>query len=165
MTHVFGKWTRIFLYLATFPMDVVALVLGVLVRVTWGRLWHVEAGVLVVELDSASWPVRTWYRRWGGTTVSHLVILNGALGQDSLEKVFEHELVHVEQCEANAVAGLFVALGATLGGPAWVGLLIWAVLPAIIYGAASLTAVLRGESGYRGNHLEEAAYDATEKKD
>jgi hypothetical protein len=143
-------------YVATLPGDVFfAWPLVLFIRAAWGASLVWREGSLVVTLREGSWPMRTWYREWGGTTFGHGVML--ASGQPP--SVLMHELVHVEQIEANAIVGfLFFGLLVCFGGW-WLGLILWPLTPALAYGAASLVAWMRSEpNAYKGNHLEEAAY-------
>lgn len=104
-------WYRSFLYLFTLPTDLLMLLLAVIVRVAWGSAWGFRQGVLVVDLAATSWPARTWWARWGGAALVHVVILNTVHPRFALEEnVLPHELVHVQQHEAAAVAGFAVGL-------------------------------------------------------
>lgn len=78
----------------------------------------------------------------------------------------EHELVHVEQAEANTLAGLFLGGLCSLASLSlWPLVVGWLGGALLAYAGASLVAWLRGEAdAYRGNHLEEAAFNATEVK-
>jgi len=131
------------------------------VRALWGESMRWENAVLVTVLSPKSWPMRSWYKQWGGTCFGYGIMLapdQGALG---------HEMHHVEQNEANSIAGLFLGAVALALMQSWggVGALIffWVTTPWFAYLSATITAWLRGENPYRGNHLEEGAYDATKK--
>jgi hypothetical protein len=122
----------------------------------WGHRMRWHRGAFMFELKPGSWPEMTWYREWGGTTLGHVIMLH----PDPNERLITHELKHVEQFDSQGWAWL-VAGGVLVGlaglPVAW-GLALWAAAPGLIYGAAGLVAVFRGEPFYRGNHHEEAAY-------
>lgn len=127
---------------------------GLFVWAFWGRKLRFERGVLVFELKPASWFYTTFYQDWGGTSLGYVVMTR----PDPASDLLDHELVHVEQVEASGIWGLLVgALFWFLGHP-WLGLTVWAFAPLLQYLGAGGAALLRGESFYEGNHLEEAAY-------
>lgn len=139
------------------PSDIIAHAIVLAVHALWGQRLIFSNGILCTELDANSWPSRTWYREWGATTFGHAVMFaNGFL--DNV-KTFQHELVHVEQFESASVQALFIA-GAfwSLGAPR-LAIALLMINAFLNYAASVITAILRGEaSGYRGSHLEEAAY-------
>ena len=176
-------------YLWTFPWDIPAWFVVLLIWLFWGtKLQWLEG--LWCELKPNSWPTRTWYRKrnkngaaeindvedqptlgrwktWGGTTVGHRGFFgpskSGGEGIDTPIEVHEH--FHVEQYEAAMLAGLilsgsvFLATFLTGGKPIWVmHIAMWVGFWAFSYSMSALQAWLRGESGYRGSHLEEGAY-------
>lgn len=143
-------WLRRLLCL---PVVLFSYAVVVFIRLAWGADLHWESDVLVTTLRPDSWPARTWFKRWGAATFGHGVLMSHVAGDD----VFKHELVHVEQIEANTLAGLVIALGLIWAHP--LSLLAWPLTPALCYLCASLIALMRGKNGYRGNHLEQAAYD------
>ena len=138
------------------------MLLALIIRGLWGRKMFLQDGILVVELHPDSWPNRTWYKNWGGTCFGYGIML----APDMPNSVLAHEMVHAEQAEASACAGLIVGIVSSivvgiLGEPI-VALLLFlgfhVSLMLLNYGAASLVAFLRGENGaYWGNHNEEAA--------
>lgn len=148
-------WTRYILYVFTLPTDLIGWLVMLFVARVWGSGWpQWSDGALTAVMRADSWPMRTWYKQWGGTTIGHAIMLAPMMAPS----VVTHERVHVEQAEANALCA--AAVGLTLIGSSWVAaLLVWITLPWCIYAAATLCAILRGENGYRGNYLEEAAYD------
>lgn len=156
-------WSRIFLYVAALPTTLLGWLVVLFVRAVWGEdlRWH--QGALVAEFRPDSWPVRTWYARWGGSTIGHSIVLNGSLSTEQLDHVLEHEHVHVEQHEAAGVAGVVLAL-AIVWVSWWLALIVWALMPGLLYLCAGLAALARGESFYRGNHLEEGAFDRAERR-
>ena len=149
---------RSILYLACLPSDLVAWSLVLILWALWGTKLHWEKGVLVAEYKPESWPVRTWYKTWRGTTYGHAVMLHPA----HTDATIKHELVHVEQCEVTALFSLiwgsvFMAHSRSLYGLCVV--LAFLVANTFTYALmAMLTAVLRGESAYWGSIQEEAAY-------
>lgn len=139
------------------------LYLGTLVALAahalWGEFRRWDDGVLVIALAPTSWPVRT-RKTWLGTCLGYGILL--APGQQALE----HEKRHVEQYEASSVGGLLLGFVVLLITRSWAGLgafvVMWIASFWFMYLGASVVAWLRGEANaYRGNHLEEAARDAT----
>jgi hypothetical protein len=156
-------WYRAFLYIGTFPSDVLMWLAIVIVRALWGRSMRWSHGVVVVHLAHDSWPLNQtkkfggWYAKWGGTAIGHAVMINGAMSGDQIATVMSHELIHVEQFESHGLATIALVLAfAPFTWP--LALVVWLVFPWVLYGAGMLTALLRGEDPYRGSHLEEAAY-------
>src|SRR5262249_29467778 len=95
---------------------------------------------------------------WGATTFGHGIIF--AWDHLDYDPIWMHELVHVEQFEAESLqdAALLLILG--LMGHWWLGLLVAAFGVLTDVFAANITAWLRGEDAYLGSHLEEAAYNS-----
>lgn len=155
MNKTAGLWIRLALAL---PLVLVSYLIVAIVRAAWGeKLWW-DRGVLFTRLRADSWPARTWYRGWGGTTFGHAVML----GPNADNFTVAHELVHVEQFEANAIVGLLAAL-AVVGWSWWMAIFLWVAVPYLSYVASLAVAWLRGESTYSGSHLEEAARDAVKR--
>jgi len=151
---ILTPWYRVFTYLIQLPVNIFwAWPAVAFIRLAWGESLKWEHGVLVVRLKKDSWPMRTWYKNWGGTAFGHAFML----APDMSEQVSKHELVHVEQLEASALAGLILGILFAVLGWWWVGLLVWPLNTALVYLCAGATAALRGKTFYRGNHLEEAA--------
>lgn len=150
-------WTRYLLYVCTLPSDAIAWTAVLLLRALWGSALGWRDGALVVVLRADSWPVRTWYRGWGGTTLAHGILI----AMDRPDVVF-HEQQHVRQSEAAGLCALVMGVGLAIAGQVVAGVVLWAALPWFVYGAAMLAAAARGEAPYRHNVLEDAAYDATD---
>lgn len=173
---------QIFLYLLALPWNLtVAWPAVLLIRLLWGHAlrWEMPpaplpgGAVLACDLRPDSWPARTWYKPWGGTTLGHgifygaHVIRGGVWG-----RVQAHEHVHVEQFEVSMFGSAFMGMVSWSviaelghGGLAvLVGTLLWWAggLLTVIGGAA--VALMRGESPYRGSAHEESAYSQTDKK-
>lgn len=158
-----NKFKHFFLYLGTFPVDLVGwLIVGVA-----GSLWGVskpswEKGVLKAVLKegtplTGSGDPKSLFSKWGGLTIGHAILLREGMPDD----VMDHELVHVEQNESNGLLGLLLGLSLIAWLP-FVAVVLWCLMPSLVYLAGMLTAFLRSEeSVYRNNHLEEAAYDKT----
>lgn len=150
----------ILLRLLTLLADVPGAFLALAVMALWGGGMGWRSGLLLVYLDPRSWPARTWYRGWAGTTIGHAVVLN-CWTPDTTSAVLQHELVHVEQHEGFALVGL--ALGAATvaaGASLWLGVFAAVATSPLCALAAIAVAWLRGEPAYRGSAQEEAAYDA-----
>lgn len=147
-------------YVVTAPSDVVAVLIVLVVRALWGARLTLERGCVVVTLASGSWPMRTWYRGWGGTTFGHAMML-APLALKQRVEILDHESVHVEQLEGHALMALVYAIPLAVTWHWLAGLLAWSLSSLVSYGAAGVVAVLRGESYYSGNANEEAAYAQT----
>jgi hypothetical protein len=136
---------------------------ALVVRALWGESMRWDNAVLVTVLSEKSWPMRSWYQKWGGTCFGYGIMLAPNQGPT----VLAHELHHVEQNEAGTVAGLLLGLLVLLLTQSWQGLaamiVCWITFSWFAYIAALIVAWLRGEDAYRGNHLEEGAYDATKR--
>lgn len=154
---------RLPLYLVALPLDLPCWAAALLLRAFWGKRLFWRAGVLVLELRTGTWPerfARCVVHGWYGKTVVHAMMFREGKADDA--QAIAHESHHVEQAEAACLAGAMLAPAI---GWAWQVWPWWAVLVAApaatagaAYLAAMLTAVLRGEHHYYGNHLEEAAY-------
>lgn len=125
-----------------------------MVHLLWGGKSFWKEGVFVTELKTDSWPMRTWYKPWGGTCFGYGVML--APGMSS--SVLKHELIHTEQLEAGASAGLILGIICSIVTLNVLPVLIcWLFMGVFSYLGASLIAFLKGKEAYKGNHLEEAA--------
>lgn len=164
-------WYRFIPYLWTWPFDVVVWLVWLVLHALWGEKLRWEDGCLVFNWRADSWPARTWYRKWGGTTMGHAIFYNWYVAEetdvDKFEPIQVHEHVHVEQYESWMLASFLVGLtvllslgfahnlwmtGALLGGIIWVLGYAWVGV------GGWLTALARGEDIYRGSVHEEAAY-------
>ena len=169
-----NRWTHVFLYAVCFPQDVVSWLMILAIRALWGESleWEspAEMGrpggpVLTVTLRKDSWPSRTWYRKWGGTTFGHAIMYahgRRARAGERWKPIQVHEHVHVEQFEAAMLQSLIVGSSVAILMHSSAGLVLGAVIWLMGYvamGAANwTTAWFRGEDPYRGSHHEEAAY-------
>lgn len=149
--------TRLVLYVASLPTDLIGWSIVAILNALWGSRsagprW--DRGALLVRLARDSWAGRK-FAAWGGVTFGHAI----AAFDDQPQSTLDHEQVHVEQIEGGALLGLIA--GASVAWWAWpLALALWVTMPWLTYLVAGLTALLRGESFYRGNASEEAAYDA-----
>lgn len=122
-------------------------------RVTTEFSW-----ALAFNLKKDSWPERTWYKGWGGTTFGRIIMLGHG---DDREDLVQHELVHVEQYEAGCLFGALLLGLAPVLFPLigmWFPFVLWALSSWLFTLTAMVAAWLRGEEFYRGSHREEAAY-------
>lgn len=150
---------RALLYPGTLGLDLLALLIAVIVRAAWGLSWRIDGGLLIVLLRPEallSGAPAVLGPTWRGMCLGHVLFL--AVPDPH---VVSHERVHVEQFEAAGLCGLLIAVIVALCGVWPLAVFLFTAWPLAPYGAASLVAALRGENAYRGNHLEEAAYDAT----
>jgi hypothetical protein len=148
----------------TWPLYVGTLI-TLVIHAMWGTNKWFEKGVLFTRLKAESWPSRTWYRAWAGTTFGYGVMISATAS----ESVIDHELIHVEQYQAASIGGLALGLlvlaitHSVWGIAAFFAL--WMLTHWAVYFAATFTAWLRREpNAYRGNCWEEAAYAETEVK-
>ena len=155
----------------TFPAAVLSWIAVLIINFLWGHKLEWLDG-LWCELQPYSWPVRTWYERWSGTTfIRGGFYRPGRKGEMGIidTRTEAHEHIHIEQGEAAALLGLVIAIAITLVFP-WstagfiTALAVWTLMPALLYLTAGIQAVVRGESFYKGNHLEEHAYDSDDKE-
>lgn len=137
------------------PLVLYGWVLAAAIRLLWGEKLVWNGPVLVVTLKADSWPMRTWYKRWGGTCFGYGVMLSPS------ELSLAHELEHTEQLQAGAIAGLVIGIVCAAVSEPFVGVFAWAFTPLLNYLAASLIALLNRKNGYRDNLFERAARDAT----
>lgn len=168
--------THIILYIVALPWNLtVAWPAILLFRLFWGENLHWEtppsprAGgpVLVCELRKDSWPVRTWYAKWGATTLGHGIFYShDQLRSGTWLPIQTHEHVHVEQFESYMVAAfltsvwvsiVYAALGHWLAALV-VWLLVWWLGGVVTHAGAWFAAWCRGEDPYRGSAHEESAY-------
>jgi hypothetical protein len=154
-------------YLWTAPWDLAVVWPTVLlIWLLWGRKLHWLDGVWC-ELKYDSWPSRTWYKGWGGTTLGHGgFYASGFTGDKGLDTSTEiHEHIHVEQYEAAMLGSFLVSVVAFLIFHSW-----WFCLGAwssgyLVMGISNwLQAWFRGESLYMGSAHEESAYAQTKLK-
>lgn len=149
------RWSRYLLYPLMLPTDIVGwLVMWIIVRPFWGKSLVWSDGVLLCELRPDSWAMQTWYKRWGGTTIGHAIMV----APNQAASILVHERVHVMQLETSALASAVMALLAVWQAP-WAALVIWALGPTLVYLAGMLSALCYGLDPYRGNPAETAAYD------
>ena len=172
-----ARWA---LYLFALPWNLtVAWPVVLLVRALWGTdlRWETPPrprpgnAALVCNLRADSWPARTWYAPWGGTSLGHGIFYNARFAQaGGWSRIQAHEHVHVEQFEVamlgSAISGAVAAavlLG--LGHPlaAWLtGLGLWWAGYLLMGLSGWTVAYLRGEPAYRGSAHEESAYAQTD---
>lgn len=144
------------LFLFLLPTNLLAGLVALFIRVAWGNdLYYLPGKAFVVRLSPTSWPMRSWYQNWGGTTFfGHFVMV----ASDASSTVLEHEPEHVEQFEILGLLGLLTGIALSVAGWWWVGLIAWTLFPVLGYLGAVLIAVLHGRSAYKGNAYERAAH-------
>jgi len=134
---------------------------GVIMYSIWGTKRHWTAGCLCLEFQPDSWPILTWFRKWGGSTLGHTIIYApGRSGEPGIVDTHteRHEHIHVHQFETMQLMAALLFGYLTLGG---FELMYLAILPSgspLAYVASMLQALLRGEAPYRENIFEESAY-------
>jgi len=164
------KMRTIALYFFTLPWDLtVAWPAVLLVRALWGRNLRWEKSptglgvhVLACDLSEGTWPARTWYAKWGGTSLGHGIFYGASPG--AAERVRAHEHVHVEQFESSMFWSFVNGLWVGAVGHWWMGLLVWWLGYFGMAAGGWAVAWLRGEDFYRGSAHEEAARAQTEDK-
>ena len=150
-----------------------------LIRLFWGEnlRWEMPpkprpgGAVLACNLKPGSWPARTWYARWGATTLGHGIFYNaGRAEAGKWGRIQIHEHVHVEQFEVamfgSFLSGAFTyAILSGLEHPGY-AVLTWVLLwwaGYLLMGVGGwLVAFMRGEQPYRGSAHEESAYAQTD---
>ena len=111
----------------------------------------------MAEFHEDSWPMRSWYKRWAGTTFGHGIIFKPG-GNRRNTRLYKHELAHVEQYERAMLKGLLYGLAAYGVTGNWIlGLVLWAASGGAFVLCNSVVAFLRGEAFYRGASHEEGA--------
>ncbi len=132
--------------------------LVLIIHALWGaELKYVDDYVLTTTLKSDSWPMRTWYKPWGGTTFGFGIML--APGMDP--RVMVHELRHVKQLEVSSICGLICGMITWLFTWKLAGVLLmlgsWFLSPIMFYICAGIVALLYGQKYYENNIFEEDA--------
>lgn len=159
-----GRYFWVFAW--CFPGDIISWLIVLGSWAFWGTKLHWLGG-LWFEFKENSWPMRTWYRRWAGTSFGHggwyAPGRSGSTGIDT--DVEAHEHVHSEQYEMSMLFGFISALAVFVYHFAaygtfivWLPLAIWTFSGVLLYQCSLATAYMRGEDPYRGSTLEEAAY-------
>jgi hypothetical protein len=157
-------------YTYTWPFDILIWVAVLVLWALWGTKLHWLEG-LWFEFKPNSWPMRTWYKRWAGTTLGHGGFLApGRAGKEGIDTSTEfHEHIHVEQYEGAmfqsfiygvTVFTVLTCFSHSLAGEI-IGGAIWLSGGMLSYGCSATQAWLRGESWYMGGTKEESAYAQT----
>lgn len=163
-------------YIYTFAYDIVIWPIILIMYALWGKDLHWHKGIWF-RFKEDSWPMRTWYKKWAGTTLGHGGFLSSNV-MKGIEKptdvmfaattVMYHEQIHVEQFRANMlrhfmmmvfVSGFLVGAG-MYGSAALLGGIIW-FLGGLFYIPNWMVAKLQGEEMYMGSTHEESAYAQT----
>lgn len=173
---------QLFLYLICLPWNLTIAWPAILcIRLLWGTnlRWEMPpaplpgGAVLACDLRPNSWPARTWYKPWGGTTLGHGIFYGAHVNKAGVwGRVQAHEHVHVEQFEVAMFGSFFsgtsiwaVFSGLGHGGlSVLVGMLLWWVGGLLAVLGGTMVALMRGESPYRGSAHEESAYAQTDRE-
>jgi hypothetical protein len=154
-------------YIYTISWDMIVWICVLGIRAFWGQKLHWLNG-LWCEFKKNSWPTRTWYKRWRGTTLGHGGIYNndvsGGEGLDTETEVHEH--IHVDQYESAMLRAFLMAIVilSTLwyvGEPRLgigIGYVVWLLGGVVHVLTNTFQAWMRGEDSYRGAVHEESAY-------
>ena len=158
---------RFLVYMACLPLDILTLIVVLFCRVLWGEEIVIDkvsghgpgtSPTIWCVFRSDSWPMRTWYKGWAGTTLGHGGILAPyAHGTDRWTLTQWHENVHVEHVEAECLTGLILGAVLLIWCPWWVSLLVWTFMTWLVNLGRWANAWLRGEGAYRGAFHEKAA--------
>lgn len=143
---------RLLLTLVMLPLDAPVFVALLVLRLCRQGVFDTGDCVFWFCVKPDSWLQRRMDWR-GATTLGDLIVMNCP---DDDGAVLVHELVHVEQQQAAALVGTPLAVVALLTGAWWLALPL-AFLPWLVYGGASLLAVLNGGHWYRDQINERAA--------
>lgn len=140
---------------------------GVILYSLWGTRRHWTAGCLCLEFQEGSWPTRTWYKKWLGTTLGHTIIYNvNKSGKPGIvdTPTARHEFIHVHQFEVMQLLGMIITIINVLGGfdvqTEWYELLLLPLASPLAYLVSMVQSLIRGETPYRDNIFEEHAYAA-----
>lgn len=139
------------------PSDIAGWLVVLCAHALWGNRGSLglRDGILVSEMAVGAWPARTWFKQWAGVTIGHAVLFGGGRAR---ERVWNHEKVHVDQCEAAHCASALAAIGALALGAPWTALLVWS----LGYGGMVLGGIaaawMRGGDPYYDSAHERAAY-------
>jgi len=161
---------RLLPYIWTWPLDVPLWILWILpFRAAWGRDLRWEEGSLAFTLKEDSWPMRTWYKDWSGTSIGHALMYAPHVkpaADGTLHRITVHEQFHVKQFESITLGSFlwaWVPFGVLAAYGHWTaafvcGSILW--LGATLQHAVGnwLCAWIRGERAYRDSYHEQAAY-------
>jgi len=165
------KKLRFLIYIWCLPWDILAWLVILLMWSIWGTKLRWEDG-LWFEFKRDSWPSRTWYNPWAGTTFGHGGILGyGHSGKKGIDtKTEKHEHIHVEQFEVVMLSHLLMALLFIFfteynGYSLFIFFTIWLSGGFLNYLIGGIVSLMRGKSFYTGNIKEMAAYAITDKEE
>jgi hypothetical protein len=146
------------------PSAVISWVIVLFIWLFWGTNIQWCDG-LWCELKLDSWPSRTWYKKWKGTTfVWGGFVSHGKLGRRGVvdTPVEVHEHIHTSQFNDFMLLSFLYGLSIFIHEPTfeWLihGSVVWATGSILGYVCSSIHAFILGNSPYRGNMLEKAAY-------
>lgn len=162
-----GKYVT---YLWTWPQDILMWLFWILpFYALWGERLRWEEGSLVFNLKPDSWPMRTWYSKWGGTSIGHAIMYASHIQPDStgaLHRITVHEQHHVKQFESVSFASFMTAwipFAVLAAHDLWesaviCGLVLW-LLGHTFHGVGNFfVAWLLGGRAYRDSYHEQSAY-------
>ncbi len=161
-----GKYVT---YLWTWPQDILMWVFWILpFWALWGRDLRWLEGCLCFNLKEDSWPARTWYAKWGGTSIGHAIMFNTRIPQttEPLDSLTVHELSHVKWFETVMFTSFmtawipFIFLGAH---GHWMsacicGSIVWVTGHTLQGLGGFFVAWVLGGRAYRDSYHEQAAY-------
>ncbi|RLD67833.1 MAG: hypothetical protein DRI98_12360 [Bacteroidetes bacterium] len=166
-------WYSHIKWLYCFPNNIIIWIATLIIWSLYGHRLHWNDG-LWCELKKDSWPSRTWYKGWGGTTLGHggFYATGKTKGQGVDTEIEFHEHIHIEQFEAGMLRvfliAIFIMSVCLLASQPMLGLYIalplWFAGALITFVPNWLQALIRGEEAYMGSHHEESAYAQTELK-
>lgn len=149
-------WLRLFFIL---PYAItVSYPFALLTRLFFGGSlkWH-DKIVLSNEFPADGWFARGPYKRWGGTTLGVGIMFKHP--KRSSERTFKHEMHHVAQALAAAIAGFIQGVAVLIFSGDWkLAIFVWWLAPILIFVGGWIDALLRGEPAYRGSFHEVGAY-------
>lgn len=147
---------QILLYILGLPTNLAGWIVISIAGAAWGDGLRWKDGVLTTAFKPDSWPMKTWFKNWGGTTIGHAIWT----APNMPEAVWQHEMIHVSQNQRASILGTVLGLIAFGAGLAnwWLPLILWVFMPAASYLCAGLLAVMKGKSFYMANIDEMAAY-------
>ena len=75
----------------------------------WGENLRFQHGALVFNFKKGSWPNRTWYKKWGGTTLGDAIMYNHDRGLDG-DRIQVHEEFHQNQFRGVMLSSLITSV-------------------------------------------------------
>ena len=156
------NFKKILIYIYCLPRDIFHWLILLLFWSLWGENLRWQRG-LWFDFKKGSWPMRTWYKNWAGTTLGH----GGWYSPNPKEPTIYHESRHTKQSEAYFLKTIFLFLYFCivfiLSGNIILSMATAAIFDGLIPWIPNwIHAWLSNLPIYKGSIHEEAAYGLTE---